>query len=41
MIGYLINYDLEGSGCGIIEVLHRYLPGGTEKNHEYSSQVSL
>jgi hypothetical protein len=25
---------LEENDCGIIEVLHRHFPGGTEENHE-------
>jgi hypothetical protein len=27
-----IGKDLEGSGRGVIEVLYRHLPGGTEEN---------
>lgn len=38
--GYLLNY-LEGSCCGLIEVLSRHFPGGTEGNHEKLSQFSL
>jgi hypothetical protein len=29
-----IGKDLEGSDRGLIEMLSRYLPVGTEKNHE-------
>jgi hypothetical protein len=25
--------DLEGSGCGLTEILSWYLPGGIEENH--------
>jgi hypothetical protein len=26
--------DLEGSGCGLLEILTRHLPGGTEETSE-------
>jgi hypothetical protein len=26
--------NLEGNKCGLIEVLSRHLPGGTEENHK-------
>ena len=26
---------MKGSGSGLIKLLHRYLPGEPEKNHEY------
>jgi hypothetical protein len=32
--------DLEGSDCGLIEVIFQNLPGGTEENHGKFSQDS-
>jgi hypothetical protein len=33
---WLVGKDLEGSGIGIIEVLSRNFPSGTEENHKES-----
>jgi hypothetical protein len=33
-----IGMDLEGNGCGLIEVLYQHLPGGTEEH--YVNQAS-
>jgi hypothetical protein len=32
--------DLEGSGCGLIEVLSQHLPRGTVENHDNLRVVS-
>jgi hypothetical protein len=31
---YRIGNDMEGSGRGLVEILFKYLPEGTERNHE-------
>jgi hypothetical protein len=31
---------MEGSGCGLIDVLSWYLPGGDEESHENSVRVA-
>jgi hypothetical protein len=40
MVGRWIGKDLDGGGSGLIEILQRNLPGGTENNHENHSQYS-
>jgi hypothetical protein len=41
MTNYKLEGDLEGRFCGLIEVLFRHLPGGTEKNHEIQSRCPV
>jgi hypothetical protein len=41
MEGRFIGKDSEGSGCGLIELLSQYMPGGTEETYECLNMLDI